>query len=166
MVSELLEFTRAPQRDAVMAAHDYGAYVSEVLAELGADLQDKGAALVIQNEPPAVRIPLDPKRMLHVYSNLLNNAVEAMEGRGAVHISFKLAPGEVVTEIEDSGKGIAPEVLGKLFEAFATFGKAKGSGLGLSICKKIVEDHGGWIRARNQPGSGAVFSFGLPLAPS
>ena len=68
----------------------------------------------------------------------------------------------MVTEIEDSGRGIAPEIAGQLFEAFATHGKAHGTGLGLSICKRIIEDHQGWISARNQPGRGAVFSFGLP----
>jgi signal transduction histidine kinase len=69
-----------------------------------------------------------------------------------------------VTEIEDTGSGIAPEIAGQLFEAFATHGKAHGTGLGLSICKKIVEDHGGWIRSGNAPTRGAIFSFGLPLA--
>ena len=73
------------------------------------------------------------------------------------------AGGEVITEIEDTGKGIAPEILPRLFEAFATFGKAKGTGLGLSICKKVIEDHRGWIRARSEPGKGAVFSFSLPV---
>jgi signal transduction histidine kinase len=68
-----------------------------------------------------------------------------------------------VTEIEDTGPGIAPEIAGQLFEAFATHGKAHGTGLGLSICKRIIEDHRGWISARNESGRGAVFSFGLPL---
>ena len=63
----------------------------------------------------------------------------------------------------NTGPGIAPEIADKLFEVFATFGKAHGTGLGLSICKKIIEDHKGRIWARNQPGSGAVFAFALPL---
>jgi two-component system sensor histidine kinase DctS len=70
---------------------------------------------------------------------------------------------EVVTEIEDAGPGVAPEIAEQLFEAFATHGKAHGTGLGLSICKRIIEDHHGWISARNEPGRGAVFSFGLPI---
>ena len=72
---------------------------------------------------------------------------------------------EVVTEIEDTGPGIAPEIAGQLFEVFATYGKAHGTGLGLSICKRI-------IRGSSRPdlgratsrGAGAVFSFGLPRA--
>jgi signal transduction histidine kinase len=165
MVSELLEFTRAPQRDVVLAGHNYAKYVNGVLAELRPDVQDKGVKLIVKNDPPNVTVPLDPKRLLHVFSNLLHNAVDALQGQGEIRISFELSPTEVITEIADTGKGIAPEILGRLFEAFATFGKAKGSGLGLSICRKIIEDHKGWLRARNDPSGGAVFSFGLPLLP-
>jgi signal transduction histidine kinase len=120
---------------------------------------------VVQNTPPTLSVPLDKKRLVHVYSNLLHNAVDVLLNSGEIRVRFEVNPREVITEVEDTGKGIAPEIANRLFDPFATFGKAKGSGLGLSICKKIVEDHGGWIRARNQPGSGAVFSFGLPLAP-
>jgi len=69
----------------------------------------------------------------------------------------------LVTEIEDTGPGIAPDVVTHLFQPFATHGKENGTGLGLSICKRIIEDHHGWIAARNEPGRGAVFSFALPL---
>jgi signal transduction histidine kinase len=109
---------------------------------------------------------MDQKRLMHVFSNLLHNALDAMPGGGQITIGFELRPNEVVTEIEDTGPGIAEQILPRLFEAFATFGKAKGTGLGLSICKRIVEDHRGWITARNEPGRGAVFSFGLPLQAS
>jgi signal transduction histidine kinase len=72
---------------------------------------------------------------------------------------------EIVTEVQDNGPGIAPEVAGRLFQAFVTYGKERGTGLGLSICKKIIEDHGGSISARNAPvGHGAIFSFVLPVA--
>jgi signal transduction histidine kinase len=68
----------------------------------------------------------------------------------------------VVTEIEDGGRGIAPEIAGQLFEVFATHGKAHGTGLGLSICKRIIEDHHGWISARNNRDVGRCSPFGLP----
>ena len=71
---------------------------------------------------------------------------------------------ELVTEVEDTGPGIAPEMAQRLFEPFATHGKQNGTGLGLSICKKIVEDHGGKISARSEPGKGATFVFTLPLS--
>ena len=87
-----------------------------------------------------------------------------MPDGGEIFIRFYCDENEIVTEIEDTGPGIAPEIAGQLFQPFATHGKAHGTGLGLSICKKIVEDHHGRIWARNQPGHGAIFCFALPLA--
>ena len=106
---------------------------------------------------------LNPKRLRQVFYNLIHNATDAMPGGGRIFLRFQQTNGQVVTEIEDTGPGIASEIADRLFDAFATFGKAHGTGLGLSICKKIVEDHHGQISARNEPNRGAVFSFSLPL---
>ena len=108
-------------------------------------------------------MPIDPKRVRRVFHNLIQNAIDAMQGGGKIFVRFLTEKNELVTEIEDTGPGIAPEIASSLFEAFATFGKEHGTGLGLSICKKIIEDHGGRIWARNEPGRGAVFAFALPL---
>jgi signal transduction histidine kinase len=99
-----------------------------------------------------------------VFYNLVNNATDVMLGGGKIFMRFNCDESEIVTEIEDTGPGIAPEIAEKLFQPFATHGKAHGTGLGLSICKKIVEDHGGRIWVRNEPGHGAIFCFALPLA--
>jgi signal transduction histidine kinase len=144
--------------------HSFAKCVTGLLADLRPEIEERGVKIVLRSQPDDVPAPLDPKRLLHVFSNLLHNAVDAVQGNGAVFLTFRSTPAEVITEIEDTGKGIAPEIIENLFEPFATYGKAKGSGLGLSICKKIVEDHGGWIRARNEPGGGAVFSFSLSRA--
>ncbi|HEV8544106.1 MAG TPA: ATP-binding protein [Verrucomicrobiae bacterium] len=163
MISELLEFTRGSQQGTVFASHDYAKYINELMEELGPETEQRGVKLIVRNPPPGVLVPMDKKRLLHVFTNLIHNAVDALQGSGEVFLSFQEKPGEVVTEIEDTGQGIAPEILSRLFEPFATFGKAKGTGLGLSICKRIVEDHRGWIKARNEPGRGAIFTFALPL---
>jgi signal transduction histidine kinase len=94
------------------------------------------------------------------------NAVDEMPEGGKIKIRFQTNPSEVITEIEDTGDGIAPQILDKLFEAFETFGKPRGTGLGLSIAKKIVEEHRGRIYARNVPQGGALFGFTLPLQPA
>jgi signal transduction histidine kinase len=163
MISELLEFTRGSQQGVVLASHDFSKYMNELLEELRPETEQRGVKIVLRNEPPSVLVPMDGKRLLHVFTNLIHNAVDAMPGDGQVFLRFEVKPGEVTTEIEDTGSGIAPEILPRLFEPFATFGKAKGTGLGLSICKKIIDDHRGWITARNEPGRGAIFTFGLPL---
>jgi len=82
---------------------------------------------------------------------------------GKIFLRFQTDEKEVITEVEDTGPGIAPEIADKLFQAFATFGKEHGTGLGLSICKKIVEDCQGRIGVRHEAGRGAIFYFTLPL---
>ena len=107
---------------------------------------------------------LDARRLSRVFYNLCSNAMDFMPNGGKIFLRFQADENEIVTEIEDTGPGIAPEVADRLFQNFVTFGKSHGTGLGLSICKKIVEDHGGRIWVRNEPGHGAIFCFALPLA--
>ena len=87
-----------------------------------------------------------------------------MPNGGKIFLRFNCDEKEIVTEIEDTGSGIAPQIADKLFQPFATHGKSHGTGLGLSICKKIIEDHKGRIWVRNEPKRGAIFCFSLPLA--
>ncbi len=164
MVNELLEFTRGTQSSLVLAETDYRAYVHRILEDLQPELGECSVILECENEPPPVMLLLDPSRLVHVFTNLLNNAVDAMPNGGKVKLRFTVGAKELVTEIEDTGSGVAPDIAPRLFEAFATHGKAQGSGLGLSICKRIIDDHHGRIEARNEPGRGAVFAFALPLA--
>jgi len=164
MTSELIEFTRGAQRGPVLSRAHYGEFVRKLVDELASELRDKQVRLVLRGDPPDAVIPLDQTRLGHVFTNLIHNAVEAMPDGGEISLSFQSRGGEIITEIEDQGPGLAPEILPRLFEAFATHGKVRGSGLGLSICKRVIEDHRGWIKARSEPGRGAVFSFGLPMA--
>lgn len=163
MINELLEFTRGSQSNIVMATTDYATFVNQLVEEIRPEVHEKAVTLECENEPPAIKLPLDPHRLTHVFYNLIHNAMDEMPGGGKITLRFKVANRELTTEIEDTGKGIAPEVASRLFEPFATHGKAQGTGLGLSICKKIVEDHRGHIHARSEPGCGAVFSFTLPV---
>lgn len=162
LISEILDFTQGPQSDFVLAPSDYGAFVTQLLEELGPEAELKSVALELENPPPSVEVFIHPKRLRRVFYNLLHNATDAMTEGGKIRLRFQATEKEVVTEVEDGGRGIAPEIADQLFQPFATHGKAHGSGLGLSICKRILEDHQGWISARNKPGGGAVFSFGLP----
>ena len=163
MIGEIIEFTQGAQADFVLGPFDYSAFVTQLLDELRPEAALKSVTLELENPPPSVEVSLHPKRLRRVFFNLVHNATDAMPEGGRILLRFRATEAEVVTEVEDTGHGIAPEIAGQLFEAFATHGKAHGTGLGLSICRRIIEDHQGWITARNAPGSGAVFSFGLPL---
>jgi len=118
----------------------------------------------MENMPPPLPVRFDPRRLRRVFFNLLHNATDVMLNGGAIFLRFGTEANELITELEDTGPGVAPEIAGKLFQPFSTYGKEHGTGLGLSICKKIVEDHGGRIGVRSEPGRGAIFAFTLPLA--
>jgi len=163
LVGEILQFTQDSQAGLALVPVDYAAFVRQVVAELRQETESKFVRLELADAPPAVRLRMDSQRMRRVFINLVANATDAMPGDGTVTLRFSQDAREVLTEIEDTGPGIAPEIADKLFQAFATHGKEHGTGLGLSICKKIIEDHGGRIEARNVPGGGAVFAFTLPL---
>ncbi|MDB6038161.1 MAG: hypothetical protein JWM99_2002 [Verrucomicrobiales bacterium] len=166
MINELLEFTKGSQNSVVLANVNYKTYVEEVLEDLRLEAADRGVEIQTTFPVEEVDILLDSRRLTHVFHNLIHNAVDAISDGGTIFIRAHRSGNEMITEIEDTGKGFAPEIFDRLFQPFATFGKAQGSGLGLSICKKIVQDHQGWIVPVREPGRGAVFRFGLPVRPS
>jgi signal transduction histidine kinase len=145
---------------------DYKSYVEQLIEEIQPEVALKSVAIEYLNPPPSIMMRIDPQRLSRVFHNLIGNAADSMSsGGGKVKLRFIENDKELVTEMQDTGKGIAPEILDRLFQAFATFGKANGTGLGLSICKKIVQDHQGKIYARNAPEGGAIFGFALPIPP-
>jgi signal transduction histidine kinase len=165
MVSDILEYPRSDRTETTMLAKaSYADFIKEILPELQAETENKSVRIELQNEPPATKLLLDSRRLRRVFFNLVHNATDFMHGGGKIFLRFNCDEREVVTEIEDTGSGIAPEIADKLFQPFTTHGKAHGTGLGLSICKKIVEDHHGRIWTRTEPDRGAIFCFALPLA--
>ncbi len=162
MINELLEFTRGSGRAVNLEPTNYRAFVREFLTCIESESAEKFVSISCENPPPALTLALDRGRLLHVFYNLVNNAIDVMPAGGSIVMRFRVDDREVTTEFEDSGPGIAEEIKDQLFQPFATHGKSHGTGLGLSICKRIVEDHRGHIHARNEPGRGAVFSFTLP----
>jgi len=98
-----------------------------------------------------------------VWTNLIHNAIQAMDGRGEILIETKVDKAVVEVAIQDSGPGIEPEVAARIFEPFfTTKAKGEGTGLGLSISARIVEKHGGTIRVDSRPGR-TRFEVRLPI---
>lgn len=164
MIGEILEFTQGASRDLVLAPMDYATFVRQVATTLGAEVALKSVTLELVEPLPDAKLLIHPKRLMRVFQNLVHNATDAMPHGGRILLRVLAGDSEVVTELEDSGPGIAPEIAHELFVPFATFGKVHGTGLGLSICRRILEDHRGWISARPAEPHGAVFYFGLPRA--
>jgi signal transduction histidine kinase len=164
MVSELLEFTQGAHTNFVLAQISYKSFAQPLLEEIQQEVALKSVKVEYVNAVPSTLVRINPQRLSRVFHNLIGNAADAMSGGGIIKLRFSETAQEIVTELEDNGKGIAPQILDRLFQAFATYGKANGTGLGLSICKKILQDHRGRIFARNVPNGGALFGFTLPLA--
>jgi signal transduction histidine kinase len=162
LIADMLHFTQSGTALVLRPVH-FADYVESLFKELRPDLELQSVTLQLANPPPAVTVNLDAKSIRRVFHNLTHNAAEAMTGSGTVTLRFTQTQHELITEIADTGPGLPPEIMARLFEPFVTHGKSHGTGLGLSICKKIITDHGGRISARNQPTGGAVFSFTLPL---
>jgi two-component system, NtrC family, sensor histidine kinase HydH len=114
--------------------------------------------------PPSGSVPIDGdgEQLQQVLVNLLLNALEALPQGGRIDVSLR--PGNSMVEVcvRDTGAGISAEVLPRLFEPFAS-DKETGLGLGLVVSRRIVEDHGGTLQARNRLDGGAEFTFALPL---
>ncbi|NIU00659.1 MAG: GHKL domain-containing protein, partial [Nitrosopumilaceae archaeon] len=105
-----------------------------------------------------MRIPCDERKMEAVFSNLLANSVSALDGPGEVDIEFSSNNDSYIITVKDSGPGIPEEQLVRIFEPLYTT-KKTGTGLGLVICKSIIEQHGGTILASNKP---TTFTITLP----
>jgi signal transduction histidine kinase len=121
--------------------------------------------LILALDEGDVLVVADKHRVSQVISNLLNNAIKFTE-QGDITISTEKEDKygkEVIVKVKDSGSGIDPDIMSRLFTKFATKSYS-GTGLGLFISKIIVETHGGRMWAENNPGKGASFSFTLPIA--
>jgi PAS domain S-box-containing protein len=172
-VNELLDLSRieAGQLELEEIAFDPGQPLREVLALQAAAAADKGLRLtgtVDAALPP--RLLGDPRRLRQVLMNLADNAIK-FTASGAVEIRMEKAGGRIEVTVRDTGPGISPALRKRLFRRFqqADAGTARrhgGSGLGLMICRRLVELMGGEIGVESEPGQGSVFRFHLPLRPA
>ena len=122
------------------------------------------------HNPQHVFVYADKGRISQVISNLLNNAVKFTKDGGSITVTVekeeekKYTNQQILVAIKDTGIGIDPQIMPRLFTKFATKSQTRGTGLGLFICKGIIEAHGGNIWAENnRDGKGAIFSFSLPV---
>jgi len=167
MVNAFSEYAREPELK--FQALDINALVGE-LAELHRG-SERGPAIELDLADTLPPVRADADRLRQLLNNLIRNAAEASEEGQASLVTLATqqtddtassAPASVQVIVRDNGPGFADEVLGELFEPYVTT-KAKGTGLGLPIVKKIVEEHNGAISARNT-GSGAAITVDLPVA--
>jgi signal transduction histidine kinase len=144
--------------------------IVEVLSLLRGELRDRGLAPLIHLAPELPLVPGNRNQLQQVILNLVRNALEAMDGiqdrKGVLRVGTEVRDGvAIVVTVQDSGAGIDGENLDKIFDAFFTT-KRNGIGLGLAICRMIIERHGGQLTASSDGKSGALFSIVLPIKPA
>ncbi len=169
LVDDLLDFARFDS--GAFRIHPREADLAEKVAEIVNSLQPQAieAALRLTVQLPGEEVPLafDPERIGQVLLNLLGNAIKFTPRGGRIEVRLLPAEADVRIEVEDSGIGIDPENLPKLFQKFfqidpSTTREKGGAGLGLSISKALVEAHGGRIGVESRRGAGSLFWFTLP----
>lgn len=179
LVIEMLEFAK-PQQPTFRSSN-----LVEMLEELSTEVKetsaDKSVEVALKTHEQTIRVNLDKARFYRCLLNIALNGLEAMEGAGKLSIETREidrppsmglsgddSPGipQKVLQISiiDTGPGIPREVQDKIFTPFFTTKKSKGTGLGLTIAKQIVEEHGGLIHVSSEPQKGTTFSIFLPLA--
>jgi signal transduction histidine kinase len=161
IVQHFLTFARlpAPRRQ----VGDLRDILSQALELIRVRARRQGVEVEVEPAEGPVPVDLDPGLFHQVLVNLLLNALDAMPHGGRLRVAVRPGEDEHCLSIRDSGPGIAPEMMGRLFTPFAST-KATGTGLGLSLARRIVEEHGGRVSAANPPGGGACFSITLPRA--
>ncbi len=150
-----------------MASVSIADVIERAIAATASLFEVKKLTLVRDLQPELPAINGDQDRLIQVVINLISNAVKFTDS-GSIKLSAHLQGEDIVVGVTDSGIGIAPGDQQKVFEKFKQVGdtltdKPKGTGLGLPICKEIVEYHGGRLWVESEPGKGSTFSFTLPV---
>jgi hypothetical protein len=117
--------------------------------------------LVLELDPKVPEIYADPRDLEHAFENLLMNAFQATSEGGKIEVRTQRTGGNVLVSIRDDGSGMTADVRDMIFEPFFTT-KARGTGLGLSLVRRVVENYGGEIRVQSTPGEGTAFEFNIP----
>ena len=163
MVNEFSNFARFPE--ASPAPHDLNAALGEVIAlyqQAHGPIQFK-----VELESKLPVFDFDREQIKRVAINLLENAVAALKASpsGQIHIAthYNDRLQMAVVEVADNGPGMTEEVRDRVFEPYFST-KAEGTGLGLAICKRIINDHDGFIRVQSAPGEGTRFLIELPTS--
>jgi PAS domain S-box-containing protein len=163
LVRDLLAFSRVGTRGGDFTPTDTNQALRDALQNLQSSIQARQAAVT---SDPLPTVPVDATQMTQLFQNLIGNALKFQSERPPeVQVSAKKQDARWVFSIRDNGIGIDPQYFERIFQIFQrlhTRTHYEGTGIGLAICKKIVERHGGTIWVESQPGQGSTFYFAFP----
>ena len=169
MVQELLELSRIESGKVPLQKKEITPFALIDPAVKRMTLQAQRSSLELLNASPETlpEIAVDSSRLQQVLVNLIHNAIKFTPPGGRIEVSAHAEEKFVIFSVQDSGIGIPPDDLARIFERFYKADRARtsgGTGLGLSICRHLVEAHGGKIWAESRPGEGSTFFFSIPIA--
>jgi signal transduction histidine kinase len=162
VAEEYLRFARLP--GPALARHDLNELLEGLLDFLTPELAAARVEVRCELAPDFPPIRGDEAQLRSVFLNLLRNSREAMPGGGRISVATRTVGEEIEVEVRDTGGGIPPGDLTRIFEPFYST-KERGTGLGLAFTQQVVEEHGGTIRCESAVGQGTVFTLRLPAAP-
>jgi PAS domain S-box-containing protein len=163
LIEDLLLYSRAGTHGGPLAPTDSGAALATAVENLAKRIEQE-KAIVTHGDLPIVRA--DASQLVQVFQNLVSNAVKFHgEAPPRIHVSAEERAREWVLSVRDNGIGIDPKYGDRVFAIFQrlhTREEYPGTGIGLAVCQRIVERHGGWIGFESEPGKGSTFHFGIP----
>jgi PAS domain S-box-containing protein len=163
LINDLLMYSRVGTRGKPFEPTDMNEVLGEAIANLSVAISENHAKITNDELPT---IPVDASQIVQLFQNLLSNSIKFRANNTPfVHVSFTERSDEWVFSVKDNGIGIAPAYYERIFVIFRrlqTKGEYPGTGIGLAICKKIVERHGGKIWVESELGKGSTFYFTIP----
>jgi signal transduction histidine kinase len=169
LVADLHDLSLADSGQLKLArqGEDIGQLITREITVIRARAEAAGVTLAAALEEPLPQVNIDYYRIHEVLHNLLDNAVQHTPAGGRIDVTARADGRWVAVTVQDTGEGIPPEALPHIFDRFYRVDKSRtratgGSGLGLTIVKRMVEAHGGRIEVRSETGRGSVFTFTLP----
>ncbi|WP_292388177.1 PAS domain S-box protein [Methanosarcina sp. UBA5] len=166
LINDLLEFSRVTTKAREFEPTDCKSVLDQVLLDLEVSIKENEASISYDSLPV---VTADPVQFTQVFQNLISNAVKfRSEKAPKIEISAEKKTDQWLFSVKDNGIGIDPKYSERIFEVFKRLHKREeypGTGIGLSICKKIVERHGGQIWVESESGKGSIFYFTLPVIP-
>ena len=166
LIRDLLEYSRAGRGELLNEPIDVADVIKEALEMLAGPIEQSAADVTVEDLPVILG---DPRKLRQVFLNLISNALKFAEGIPVVRISAEVHGNTAVFAVADNGIGMEPDQAERIFQPFARLhgeDEYPGTGIGLAVCERIVEQHGGRIWAQSSPGQGSTFRFTLPLAGS
>lgn len=163
LIDDLLSYSRVSTRGKAFTPCDCNQVLDLVLANLEVAVKES-RAVVTREYLPVVKV--DAAQLTHLLQNLLSNAIKFHGSQPPrIHVAARRGPGQWVISVQDNGIGMEAEYFDRIFIIFQrlhTRNEYPGTGIGLAVCKKIVERHGGRMWVESQPGQGSTFFFTLP----